>query len=325
MKRAEGVDVTARVLHLRSIPVGASLPQSLLTRIAHALHDRHFAAGESLMREGEPIGGLHLLRHGRVALSRQGKPMGELAPPQSLGFLGIVAGADGTYDATCTEDTTTLELDTDALLGLIEDRFEFYYATLKYVAERLYYDMQDLPPAALGSAPDLAPTIPDAPLDWVARMFVARTFSGFKNANVNSLARLARSNVELRYPAGAPIWRVGDRAENVLFMVAGTVRCTAASGKTFVYGPGFGVGGVDLVADKPRWYAAVAETPVLALAGRADGFVDLLEHDFTLAKGFLESLASGLLALTTQRAAANAASLAQRRDVSSLRNVPVGA
>jgi CRP-like cAMP-binding protein len=118
---------------------------------------------------------------------------------------------------------------------------------------------------------------------------------------------------------------VGDHGDHVLFLVAGNVRCTTATGKSFVYGPGTGVGGIDLVADKPRWYGAVAETPVLALNGYADAFVDMLEPDFSLAKGFLENLAGALAMLLTKRAMVGTDVLEQRRDVSSLRGVPVGA
>ena len=44
------VDLTERILHLRSIPVGAMLPAAVLKTIAGCLRERTFDAGTVLMR-----------------------------------------------------------------------------------------------------------------------------------------------------------------------------------------------------------------------------------------------------------------------------------
>jgi CRP-like cAMP-binding protein len=323
--RPEPQDLTERILYLRSIPVAASLSPPVLKSIAGALRPRTFPEGAALMREGEPIVAMHLLTSGSLSLARRGTALGQLRPPQSLGFLGIIAQADGAYDAVCDEETRTFELGADALLDLMEDQFELLHATLQYTAERLYYDMQELPAEALGSPVELDPVIPDRPLDFAERVWITRQYSGFKKANLNALASLCRQYEEMRFDAGAPLWSVGDRARQVFLLVRGTIACETASGKRFRYGPHTGVGGIDVVADKPRWYSATAETNVLGFRGNADAFVDLLEHDFSLASNFLSSLAGAVVALVARRAELGHEPLAQKRDVSQLGAVLVGA
>ena len=160
-------DLTERMLHIRQIPVGAMLPAPVLRVIAEHLHPRTFAKGSLLMRRGEPIDGLHMLTDGGVALTREGTSLGELDAPQTLGFLGILARQDGPYDATAKSEVQAYELETDTLLELLEDHFELLSATLRYLAERIYFDMQELPEESLGLPPTELGPIPKRQLDVV--------------------------------------------------------------------------------------------------------------------------------------------------------------
>lgn len=323
--RPEARDLTERILYLRSIPVGGALSSRVLRAIASTLRERTFPKGTHLMRENEPILALHLLTRGSVSLARRGLPLGTLRPPQSLGFLGIMAQSDGTYDAVCDEETRTFEVAADALSDLLEDQFEFFYATLRYMADRLYYDIQELPAEALGTEVELDPKLPERPLDLVERIWVMRGYDGFKKTNLNALASLCQQYEEVRFEPGTPLWSAGDPAHDVFLLVRGTIGCVSASGTRFRYGPKTAVGGVDAVADKPRWYSATAETKVLGLRGMSDRFVDLLENDFSLASNFLAALASALVSLLARKAELGHEPLAQRRNVSQLGAVPVGA
>src|SRR4051794_19465534 len=218
-------DLTERMLHIRQIPVGAMLPAPVLRVIAEHLQERSFAKGTLLMRRGEPIEGLHMLTDGGVALTREGTSLGDLDAPQTLGFLGILARQDGPYDATAKSDVRALELETDTLLELFEDHFELLSATLRYLAERLYFDMQELPQEALGIPPTELGPVPDRPLDLVERVMFLRTSSGLTQASINALAVMARQMEEVRVKAGTTLWEVGEQAEGVLFILQGTLQC----------------------------------------------------------------------------------------------------
>lgn len=319
------IDLTEKMLHIRQIPVGAILPPPVLRVIAAHLEERTFAAGSHLMRRGEPIDGLHMLIEGGVALSREGAPLGELDAPQTLGFLGILARQDGPYDAIAKEDVRALELETDTLLELFEDHFELLAATLRYLAERLYFDMQELPAEALGIPETNLGPVPERPLDLIERVMFLRTSTGLTQASVNALAVMARQMDEVRIKAGTALWNVGDRAEGVFFILKGALRCKTDDGREFRYGPGTGAGGVESLAGRARWYAAVAEEDVVGLAGNTVQLMDIFENHFRMAMDFVAMLARAEIGMLARRTTLGQQPLAALRDVTKLRGVRVGA
>ncbi|MBS2016100.1 MAG: cyclic nucleotide-binding domain-containing protein [Deltaproteobacteria bacterium] len=317
-------DLTQRMLHIRQIPVGAMLPAPVVRVIAAHLHERTFAPGERLMRRGEPIDGLHMLLHGGVRLVRDETSLGELDAPQTLGFLGILAKTDGPYDATAKGEVTAYELETDTLLELLEDHFELFSATLRYLAERTSSDMQELPQEALGIPPIEMGKVPGRPLDVIERVMFLQKSSGLAQASINALAIMSRQMEERRVEAGTPLWKIGDPSDQVLFIVEGTVRCEAADGRTFRYGPGTGAGGIEALADRPRWYGVTAETDLVGLVGRTDNLLDLFENHHRMGIDFIAMLAKAQIGLVARRAAMGQAAM-PTRDVTRLRGVKVGA
>jgi CRP-like cAMP-binding protein len=326
--RPRFVDITERMIYLRAIPVATMLPAPVLKVIAEALRERAYSPGALLMRQGEPIDALQFLIEGKVALTRNDKPLGHLQPPQSLGFLGIIARADGTYHATAEVETHTLELPAETLLELMEDHFSIVHATLRYAAERLWADLQELPAEAMGFPfVESDRPIPDRRLDMVERIFFLRKLSAFAHANVNALAVMSEQLEEIRIQEpGVVLWRPGDPPDHVLMLVKGTVACATEDGaKRFRYGPGTAVGGVEAVADKPRWYSVTTEGPIVALKGRTDHMFDLFEDNFPMAMDFIATLSSALIGMMERKAAMGQQALSALRSVSKLGAVPVGA
>jgi CRP-like cAMP-binding protein len=320
------VDVTERAIYLRSIPVAAELPPRVLHLIAHSLVERELPEGTALLRAGEPVDGLHLLTEGELSLVRGGVEVGRLKPPQSVGFLDILARAEGSYDAIATSPTKSLELRADRLFEIMEDHFALLRATLRYAAERLLYEMQELPEKALSLPPEVMPiTVPDRPMDLVERVLVMRSMNVFRRTNVNALTVLTEHMPEMRVPAGTVLFDIGEAPTFSVFIVDGAVCCTAADGRTFTHGPGTASGGVESLAEKPRWYRAVAETDLVYLRGSGDSLLDMMEDNFDLGLDFVSMLTNGLRAMIARKAQAGAASLEKKRDVSGLGAVPVGA
>ena len=64
---------------------------------------------------------------------------------------------------------------------------------------------------------------------------------------------------------------------------------------------------------------------MVALYGRTDELMDLFEENFAMASDFLVMFATGLKGLLARRAAMGSSITEQKRDVSSLGTVPVGA
>lgn len=316
-------ELARRMLHLRGVPVAAVLSTPVLRSVAAHLVERRFRVGEPLMVHGEPIDALYFLTRGVATLRRGDVSLGELAAPQTLGFLGILARTEGTYDAVAATETVAWELQTDTLLELLEDHFELLEATVRYLAERVHFDVQELPAEALGMPPvELGPVPPR--LELVDRILLLRKFATFAQVDVQALAAMAREIEEARLPAGSVLWRVGERADRALFLVGGGVRCETADGRVFRYGPGTGVGGIEALADRPRWTTVTAESDIVGFYGRTDRLLDLFEHHFRMGMDFVMNLARAELGLLERRAKLGHAPLAALRDVSRLGAVRVG-
>jgi CRP-like cAMP-binding protein len=320
------VDVTERAIYLRSIPVAAELPPRVLHLVALSLEEREVAAGTVLLRAGEPPAGLHLLTRGKLALKQGSAEVGRLEPPQSIGFLDILARTDSSFDAVATEPTSTLELRADRLTELMEDHFSLLVATLRYAAERVLAEMQELPEQALAIPPETMPiAIPDRGLDLVERVLILRNMAVFRRTNVNALSVMSENMPEVRVPAGTTLFDIGESPSFSAFLVQGTVRCSTADGRSFAYGPGTAVGGVESLAGRTRWYRAVTETEVVYLRGSADYLVDMMEDNFDLGRDFVAMLATGLKMMVGRKLASGGAALDKKREVSGLGAVPVGA
>ena len=116
-----------------------------------------------------------------------------------------------------------------------------------------------------------------------------------KSHVIFALIQLAMAFEEKRLDANQVLWRAGDNSGFSYILLTGTVRCNLENGTHFRAGPGYPLGNLESQALAPRWYEAVTESPVLALKGRTDTFVDVLEDHFSLALDFLGALARNLL------------------------------
>jgi CRP-like cAMP-binding protein len=320
------VDVTERAIYLRSIPVAAELPPKVLHAVAHSLVEREFAKGDKLLEAGKGARALELVTSGKVDLVRGGAKIGELAPPQSVGFLNILARNEAAYDAIATEPLHALELSADRFYQLMEDYYPLLVATLRYLAQRMLAEMRELPREALGLPPiEFSLPVPDRPLDIVERVFFMRCVSAFKNTNLSAVAVLAEHMQESRVPEGHRYFEVGDKSSFTIFILSGTVECETADGRRFEYGTGTAVGGVESLAAGDRWYSARAKTPVTALLGAPDNVFELMEDNFELGDDFVRMLAMGLQGMLAAKAAMGQGTFGTKREVSNLGAVAVGA
>jgi CRP-like cAMP-binding protein len=319
-------DVTQRAIYLRSIPVAAELPPQLIHLIASHFREQSFEVGAALLKQGESVGAIQLLLEGSLSLTLGGREIGRLAPPQSAGFLNIIARTDAPYDAVALSALRTLELDAETLLELLEEHPRFLLATLRYASERLLYEMQELPAEFLSFPYQEAPfEVSERPIDLVERILFLRSLSVFKKTNLNALAIVSHEIRELRFAPESELWSAGDAADHGLMIVSGEIACSAPDGRTWRYGPGTVAGGVEGLAAKPRWFGARAVTPVVAFRGDTHELLDVFEDNFGVAMDFISMLASGLQALLARKAAAGQSTIGTQRNVSKLGAVPVGA
>lgn len=347
MTKIRLVGPTERMIYLRSIPVAAVVPPQVLSVLANEFRETTFAPGEMVVEQGEPIDALELLIEGSLTLTKSGQEVGKLRPPQSIGFLDILARAESAYSAVADSATYTIRLEAETLFEVFEDHFPLLEATLGYLAERLFPEISELPAEALesfllesfepmaspggerSSAPIAgaadASAVLGAAIDPVERMLLLRSTRAFGTTNLNALSALSRQLDEHRLEAGARIWRRGDNAERFAILLSGHARCTAKDGKLFRAGPGTMLGAVESIAHHPRWFDMEAQEPLLFLDGRVDTLLELFEDNFRMASDFVALLATDLRRAIARKLALGIKTLDVRRKVSNLGAVPVGA
>jgi CRP-like cAMP-binding protein len=296
-----------RILYLKRLPMFANLPSAELAALAQNTRERYFSKDEELLREGEAVGTIHLIVEGRVRVSRGGRALGEMGAGAPLGGLALLARDDRGVEAVATTETLVLCLDRDALIEVCDDHFVIVHEMMNHLCRQFIDFQRRMWPAlaefrALGSRRASSPTAPE--MDFVERIFLLRRMVPFARSSINALAELARSLTEVRFDRGVKLWREGDAAHYILVTVSGTVACsTRAHPETVSIGRGLALGAVEAVAEVPRWYDAVTETPVVALHGPVAALVDVFEDNFEMAMDYLALLARLVLSELEREAA----------------------
>lgn len=305
------LELTERILRLRGVPTLRALPATDLAQLASSMRTVTFRRGEILLREDEPPRSFYLLTTGRVTLRRKEKRIGTVRGPGGVGFVPFLARSAGGTSAVAESFVEALEVQADAIDEVFEDHFAVLLGHVRWIAERLIAENRVTQPP-----PYVPPVVPfdamigEGEIGIVERIFLLRRMRAFTEANVNSLATLARKMVEQRLPAREVLWRVGDRAEHSYFVVKGMMSLRWGDGE-FVQkiGPGYVVGGAESLVGLPRWNELVTDEPVIALRGTREGLVDLFEDDHELALKFLSMLATMLMMAWDRKAEAGVTSV----------------
>lgn len=267
-----------RILLLRRLRPLDGLPTRELDVLAGVARERFFAKGERLLREGEPVPAVYIVVEGLVATSRRDRALRPCGPGAGLGGLSLLARDPEGIEAIAAADTLALEVDSDDFAEVLEDHFAILHHLLQWICGQM---IDLLAPERLGDV--IAHEIPppaSGNLDLVERILFLKQFEVFRRASVNALAELSRGMTEVAFPAGTVLWQVGEPAGGLLLLLNGRVRgsreCCDAS---FTVGPGSPLGALEAVAERPRWFDAVAETDVTALHGSAEGVFDVFEDN----------------------------------------------
>jgi CRP-like cAMP-binding protein len=160
---------------------------------------------------------------------------------------------------------------------VLEESFSLMLAALRGMNRGVMESRMAIAVDAGFSASILEPYRPTSELGLVERVLFLRNSLGFAKVSVEALAEFAREMTVVRVPAGTELWDVGEPSPHLLLIWSGVVRCDTPSGQQFRLGPDSAVGGIDSVADEPRWYRAVAETDLVGLQSETADLMDVLE------------------------------------------------
>lgn len=106
-------------------------------RLAGVMERRTFAAGETLVTEGQPLDALWIVATGRIELSLGKLDLGALGRGESFGELAVLEPSSASFDARALEPSTLLVLDHVALDALRGKDEKLASLLLRGLIERL--------------------------------------------------------------------------------------------------------------------------------------------------------------------------------------------
>lgn len=277
-----------RLLHLKRIPLLSGLPTPEIAALADVAQERFYRKGAVVFREDVPASAAIFVVEGRLANFQHGIQVGTVGPGQGIGGMSVLARAEYGSQVVADEDTLALEIDADAILDVLEDRLPILQHMLREVSRQALSLLQKnkLDPSKVFPMP--AGEMPgSAQLDLVDRLLLLRRMPVFDRTSITALAELARTMAQVRFEAGTTLWHVGEPAAHLVMVCDGSVRATVPGGIEFTAGPGFPLGALEALGQRPRWYDVVAATPVVGLYGQTDVLFDLFEDNFDMAMDYL--------------------------------------
>jgi CRP-like cAMP-binding protein len=285
-----------RVLLLKRLPMVSTLSGPQLALVAEQIGERFFPKGSVLLREGEAPGALYFPVEGRIHLTSRGRVIGHAGPGLAVGPFHVLARDERGLGAVAETDTVALELSSDTLFEIFDEHFPILQHVLREVSGQIVENLVKFPQSVFLLSPSTeGPPTPPRELDLVERIFLLRKSPVFLNASISALGQLARGLTEVRMPPGTRLWAEGESTGWGSMIVSGSIRCTSSRGHDFASGPGMVLGSLDAVAEVPRWFTAVTETPVVALHANMQYLIDVFEDNFAMAMDYLAVLARWLL------------------------------
>lgn len=106
--------------------------------------------------------------------------------------------------------------------------------------------------------------------------------------------QLAQVITDVYFPAGATLYREGDEAAEMYFIVRGRVSCETRGEEPWLFEPGDVVGVFDVNLERPRSRTAVALTDVSAMMLSAEDFFEVQEDNFEYTRQLSWQLAKSL-------------------------------
>jgi CRP-like cAMP-binding protein len=135
--QVEALTVDGAVTDLSEVPLLAALPERARLLLEAATRVRPVAAGEWLLREGDPPGSAYVVRSGRLRSRSVGRVVRELGPGAVLGELALLTGEPRSAGVRARRDSSVLEVPRDAFDEMLGSDPVATRVILGQVAERL--------------------------------------------------------------------------------------------------------------------------------------------------------------------------------------------
>lgn len=290
-----------RLRLLQSIPLFSSLDADDLVLLAEYAEEEHRRRGAVLVAQNEPVDAMRVLVEGSVVMRKNGKPVRRFDERSPIGVLSALRSDGGDVEVVTTSRTLCLKLDREVLLNLLEDRFVLFSRVLRATARQLRAEREAISYADV--ARDDSALEDDAlhPEDVVDRFLVLREGIAFVERDLFGLWHLSRRAASMTFVEGEKIFSRGEPSTDFYYVAAGAVRATN-DGATWMFGPQDSVGVVDLLAEEPRSYDAVATKRTSVVQIEREELLDIFEDHFELGMSCLSTVTGQTLRALEKRA-----------------------
>lgn len=281
-----------RVLALRAHAMFEGLDDDGFLLLAEHAQVGRYAGGEAISVENEPARAVYLVLDGEVEVSSRTAELTTRKAGDAYGALSLLGRARSTT-ALAVGETRLLEIPASAFESALVENHSLLRNTLRVFGSAALRIRGNLP-----ADPARSPVIDEGsyylqPRSFVELLMLLRD-GQFGEMNLDALVDFARCMIDVRYPAGAPLWSAGDSSTHALQIDAGRVRCSGPDGRQIEVGRGFAVGLLDIWAGE-RAHDARTETPVIAFRIDFESYLALLEMHPEVGLDLLRSFARELL------------------------------
>jgi len=122
---------------LRSVSLLSPLPEPILDRLARALVRVELAAGDVVIREGDPGDRFYVVESGSLTVSKEGRFLDTVGPGDYIGEIALLRDVPRTATVTATAPTVLQALDREHFLPAVTGQDEFADAADMAMTSRL--------------------------------------------------------------------------------------------------------------------------------------------------------------------------------------------
>jgi CRP-like cAMP-binding protein len=122
---------------LHRVPGFDRLATRQLVRVAEAVREVHYAAGDAIYSEGDEDDSLYVLTEGEVGVSAEGEEQVVLGPGVLLGEIAALDAGKRAESARAAAEVTALRLDRETLLTLMSEAPGLGIGLSQFLAQRL--------------------------------------------------------------------------------------------------------------------------------------------------------------------------------------------
>ena len=133
-----------KVIFLKSIDIFKHATTEELGGVAALTEEVHFAPGETIYREGEPVDAIYLVLKGRVAVEGNGKLVREVGERQAFGTVAALDLKPALHTVKAIDPVHALKLNAQDLLDILSLDFELVQAVIRALCQ-LVREAQSMP------------------------------------------------------------------------------------------------------------------------------------------------------------------------------------